>query len=166
MRDFRVLWRIKRFWRNLGRSWAYAKLGWSNYDFDHGYLITLMRFKLERMYAFLTGPLNMATHDAKTLKSLKLAVRLAKKLEDGAYYHFTDAHREKWRGVKDFENVPPSAEEKRAGIALISRPVNTPEASQKRKEFISAAEADENIRKRDSRWFFSILDKYHQLWWD
>lgn len=158
--------RVWRFLRKIKRSWEYAKLGWSNYDFDFVYLFELLRFKLERMEKFLTGPNAVADHATTTLRSLKLAVRLAKKLETDSYDFFSNKSRKRWKHVKMFEDIEPTAAERQAGIGLVSKPCTTQEAMDAHKDFIRAAEADVNIRKRDLRWFFSILEKYHEHWWD
>lgn len=157
---------VLRFFRNLARSWAYAKLGWSNYDWDYNYLFAVLRFKLARMEKYITGPQSMATHDVDTKKSLRLAVRLVKKLEEDSYTFFVDRHHEKWKDVRTFEHVEPTPEERQAGIGMISRPIQTPETAIARKEYICAAQADEKIKQRDLRWFFSIVEKYHTRWWD
>ena len=40
---------IKRFFQAIKRSYDFAKIGWGNYDWDHGYLFELMLFKLQRI---------------------------------------------------------------------------------------------------------------------
>lgn len=162
----RLLWPIQKFFKNLKRSLDYAQLGWGNYDWDYGFLFSTLRFKLERMNAFLSGENAMATHSSAALKSIRIAARLAKKLEEEDYNFFIDRHREKWRDVKVFEDVEPSDQDRRAGIAKIMRAINTPETAIERKEYLRAAEADENIRKRDARWLFSIMEKHYPSWWD
>ncbi len=162
----RFIGRVWQFLRKIKRSWEYAKLGWSNYDFDYVYLFELLRFKLDRMEKFLTGPNAIADHSTTTLRSLKLAVRLAKKIETDSYDFFSVKSSERWKHVKTFEDTEPTEEERRAGIALISKPCTTQDAMNAHNDFIRAAEADESIRKRDLRWFFSILEKYHGHWWD
>lgn len=111
-----VLYRVKRFFKKICRSWDYAKFGWSNYDYDFGFLFSMLRFKLERMEKFLCSKDALCCHEPPTRQSLRLAVRLAKRLEKDAYSH----------------------------VNYLTDETN----------------------KRDLRWFFSIIEKYHGHWWD
>ena len=38
--------------------------------------------------------------------------------------------------------------------------------AQELREFKKAVKMDEQIRARDARWLFSIMEKYYQYWWD
>lgn len=164
--NFSWFYSIRRFFKNVRRSLDYAVLGWGNYDWDYNFLLHTLRFKLDRMQKFLTGPNAIATHSSTALKSIRIAAKLAKKLDEDDYSFFGDQHRKKWQAVKVFEDVEPSEQERRAGIAKITRAINTPETATERKEFIRAADKDENIRKRDARWLFSIMEKHYTSWWD
>jgi hypothetical protein len=161
-----VLNKLRGFCKRVRRSWDYAVLGWSNYDFDYGYLLAVLRFKLERMHKFLSGPDAIATHDKPALQSLRLAARLAKKLETDEYIFFVDRHNEKWKHVPTHEHIEPTPDERKAGIGMISRPIRTPETAAARTEYIRAVEDDQKIRARDLRWLFSIIEEYHTRWWD
>lgn len=166
MRSPSLLLRLKKFWQRLRRSWDYAKFGWSNYEFDYSYLLATIRFKLERMQAFLNGPHTIAHHDRKTIQSLRLATRLVKKLESDDYSFFLDQHRARWQHVKTSVDVEPNEAERKAGIGLITKFIDTPKTAEERKEFSRAVEEDEKIRNRDARWCFEIIAKHHTSWWD
>ncbi len=161
-----MLSKLRRFFRKVRRSWDYAVLGWANYDWDYAYLLELLRFKLERMHKFMNSSNAMASHSKETIQSLRLAAKLSRKLCADSYSFFLDRHSKKWGDVKVFEHVEPSEDEKRRGIAHITRFNSTPETAQEREEFLAAATADDNMRKRDARWLFSIMEKYHENWWD
>ena len=158
--------RLEKFWRRVCRSWDYAKFGWHNYEFDYSYLLAIIRFKLDRMQVFLNGPRTIAHHDRKTIQSLRLATRLIKKLESDDYSFFLDQHRARWQHVKTSVDVEPNEAERKAGIGLITKFIDTPETAEERAEFLRAVEEDEKIRNRDARWCFEIIAKHHTSWWD
>jgi hypothetical protein len=160
---------VSRFFRNLRRAAAYAKFGWSNHEFDNSYLLALLHFKLQRMHTYLKAE-TYAKQDKLSLQSLRLATRLAKKLTNENYSHFLDQHDKKW-GPLDMELTPAEPVEGLPGggsVCKFTRPNVTSKRkeAQERREFKKAVEMDEQIRARDARWLFSIMEKYYQYWWD
>lgn len=161
--------KCRRYKKCLKRSWAFAKLGWENYDFDACYLIEVMVFKLKRLYIGCTDDA-VAIHEDEHLQALRLAIRLGEKLRTDDYSYFMDCHNKKW-GELDLIEIPlpddTYPEYGRAYEIRSCRPNVTEEnKEQERQEFLTAVDSDDAIRKRDSRWFFAIIDKYHPFWWD
>ena len=73
---------VRRFWKNLCRSVAYARFGWSNHDWDHTFFYAFLRFKLERMQKAFE---NDWTVSKERTKSVRVAAKLAKRLETDYY---------------------------------------------------------------------------------
>ena len=165
----RVAFKIRRFFRAVWRASAYAKFGWNNHDWDNSYLLDLLHFKLQRMHKYLKAE-TYAKQDKPSIQSLRLAARLAKKLTDELYSHFLDQHDKKW-GPLNMELTPAEHVEGLPGggsVCNFSRPnvTSKKKEAQERREFKKAVKMDEQIRARDARWLFSIMEKYYQYWWD
>jgi hypothetical protein len=165
----RFAFKIRRFFKSVGRAAAYAKFGWDNHEFDSTYLLDLLHFKLQRMHTYLQAE-TYAKQDKQSIQSLRLAARLAKKLTDEYYSHFLDQHDKKW-GPLDMKLTPAEHVEGLPGggsVCEFSRPNVTSKRkeAQERREFKKAVKLDDQIRARDARWLFSIMEKYYQYWWD
>lgn len=163
-----IYYTIKRFFRNLKRSIAFAIIGWNNYDWDYGYLYELILFKLERMQSELIN--GIAEHDKATLQSLRICIKLLKKLKFRDYTHFTDLHYSKW-GQPElvFHKI------KKDGIAnphvgsilelKYEKAITEEQKEQQKKEFLEAYRKDNEQEMRDIRLLFDIMKKYNKAWW-
>ena len=81
------------------RSYAFAKIGWKNYDFDSHPLFDLMAFKLRRIKKTLEN--GYAIHEEEDMKALAEAIeicdRIAKEDYESKYF---EAHDAKWGEIK------------------------------------------------------------------
>lgn len=155
-------WPIVQIYRKVARSLAFAKLGWNNYDWDHAYLLQLMIFKMKRMQkaCFEEGH-----HIPEKLpqQSLRLCIKLGEKLLKDDYFYFTGLHNEKWGELEFIEKTNESGR-KYTGIGRPGVPKEKEE--QERLEFTEAYKKDDSVKARDTRWFFGIMAKYQESWWD
>lgn len=162
----RVYGKIYNFCCRLKRSCEYAKFGWHNYDFDAGYALQVLSFKLKRLQRVLTT--GHLVQDKETLKSLQLTIRLLDKLIADDYRYFTGRHNLKWHGTEhpdvDFEDVDDGQGYSRMVFASDKLPAE--QQPQEREERYAALVADEALKARDKRWAFSIIAKYYEYWWD
>lgn len=162
-RVYRVLY---SFCSKLRRSWAYAKFGWSNYDFDSAYALRLLSFKLKRLQQVLVS--GHLEQDKQTRQSLRLAIRLLDKLAEDHYDYFIEQHNLKWYETKypelGFEDIDNGSGCSR--MVFPSEALPEEKQAQEREEHIAAWNADEALKNRDRRWAFSIIEKYYAYWWD
>src|ERR1035441_7076711 len=88
-----------RYVERIGRSFAFAKIGWLNYDFDATSLFDLMAFKLNRIhFALLNG---CAYQNPKDMKALLEAAAICKRLFDENYDDkYGELHEKKWGKLK------------------------------------------------------------------
>jgi hypothetical protein len=103
-------------------------------------------------------------------QSIRVAIKLADRITSHDYHYFYDLHNQKW-GEPIMRFIPIPEEESiipRCSRMEIEHPnaKTEEEKAQERKEFREAYEKDELIKKRDRRWFFDIMKKYHEWWWD
>lgn len=155
-------WPVVRIWRKLSRSFAFARLGWNNYDWDHAYLLQLMIFKMKRMQkaCFEEGH-----HIPEKLpqQSLKLCIKLGEKLLKDDYFYHSGLHNAKW-GELEFIEKTDETGRKYTGMG---RPRVLPEQEeQERAEAMEAYRKDDSVKARDTRWFYGIMAKYQESWWD
>lgn len=160
--------RIRKFFRAVKRSWDYAVFGWSNYDWDYGFLLALLRFKLSRMDSYFNSKFADNTLDHTARQSLRLAARLAKKLENDSYSFFIDRHNVKWYGTSapsfGFQDLNDGTGCTRA--VFPSESLSEEQQKREGEEHRAAWHDDDAMRERDVRWLFSIIAKYYATWWD
>jgi len=159
---------IKRYYRSFCRALAFARIGWSNYDWDNGYLDQLVLFKLKRMqYEFLNHGYHWegCKNYKPKMKSLALTIKLLEKLVKDDYTRFYNLHEKKWGArtyvFKKLELSNYSTMETTVALA------DTPEkVEQERKEFLEASSADDRQRVRDLELAYRLIGKYSHYWWD
>lgn len=151
---------VRRFWKSVCRALAYAKFGWSNHDWDHTYFYSFLRFKLERMQKAFD---NDWTVSKERTKSVRVAAKLAKRLEEDHYHRALDAHDRKW-GELEMKLGPPDENKFREAI-FKRKKVTKRTAKKERVEFIAATYADQHALERDIRLLTGIINKYVQHWW-
>lgn len=161
-RLIQFFWPVVRIWRKLSRSFAFARLGWNNYDWDHAYLLQLMIFKMKRMQkaCFEEGH-----HIPEKLpqQSLRLCIKLGEKLLKDDYFYHSGLHNVKW-GELEFVEKTDETGRKYTGMG---RSGVTPEQEeQERAEAMEAYRKDDSVKARDTRWFYGIMAKYQESWWD
>lgn len=154
------------FCSRLRRSLAYARFGWSNYDFDSSYALKLLSFKLKRLqHVLTTGHL---IQDKETTQSLRLTIRLLDKLHADDYSYFINRHNVKWYGTRypecGFEDLNDGSDCSR--MVFPSEHLPEDKQEKERAEHIAAWDADDALKTRDRRWAFSIIAKYYPYWWD
>lgn len=163
----RSVWRrcyfaVRQFFRSIRRSYDYAVFGWGNYDWDYNYLIKLIRFKLERMHKRLNAEYETDKH----IRSLRVALKLARRLEKEEYTKAHDQHVRRWGEANWWDMRSATPEERSSGIAQIWTPKTvTPELEANRASYEKAIRDDDLAQERDQRWLFAIMDKYCKHWW-
>jgi hypothetical protein len=161
----KIISNIKWFIRNLKRSLAYAKLGWTNWDFDALTIEHYILFKLKRVRTcLLNGYCDLTLEDGpKKMQALDLTIKLLEGLKDEGYSKFYDLHEKKW-GTLKVTTVPDG---KYFRMVFSRDNANTPELrDQERKESLEASSMDFRIEERNRRLVYSIIAKYIRTWWD
>jgi hypothetical protein len=157
-----LFWPVVRIYRKLARSLAWAIFAWDNYDWDHAYLLEMIVFKMKRMQVacFKEGH-----HIPEKLpqQSLRLCIKLGEKLVKDDYFYFSGLHNQKW-GELEFITKTDETGRKYTGMGRSKVPPGQEE--QERAEAMEAYRKDDAVRTRDSRWFYSIMQKYQESWWD
>lgn len=153
---------MSRFLAKLKRAFEFAIVGWSNEDYDYGYLLKLMEFKLRRLEkAILNGH---AEPDKKTNQSIRICIKLLNKLASNDYMYFVEQHYAKW-GEPKINTVDVGNNFSR--LEFTYKNVKTPEDKElHRQEFIEATNKDSQQELRDKKLLFSIMEKYMTSWWD
>lgn len=151
---------LRRFWRAVCRALAYARFGWSHPDWDHVFFFALLRFKLERMQKAFEQ--DWTVSEERT-KSVRVAAKLAKRLETDFYHRAQTAHDKKW-GELEMTFGPPD-EKKMSEMILTRKRVTTRTAKKEKIEWLAAVSADDAAQARDIRWLTEIINKHVQHWW-
>jgi len=168
------LYPIKSFYRRLTgkleRAYAFAKIGWENYDWDMAYSYELLGWKLKRLYKALeSGHTEQQPEDMKALLSLiKVLRRLQVGNYDSKYYRI---HDRKWGKIESSTTPNYDADGKVRTYNWHTWRAKTKDASPEIKEQERAetraiwanAEAD---RCKDIDKMAELLKNHAQSWWD
>ena len=172
---FKICYPIESFYHRtkerLGRSIAYARFGWLNYDFDMSCAWDLFEFKLKRLrVALKNGHAIQEPEDMKALDELiKIVRRQARGNYDSKYYC---EHDRKWGKIESRTEPYNNKNGKHAGSRWISWrtkcPENAPEKlkKQERADTKNVWENAERDRVRDLERMSELLVKHSQRWWD
>lgn len=136
----------------------------NDFDFDGSSLFGIIEYKLKRLEKCLID--GCAVQDSKDLKALKLAIKLANRLNEDNYDNrFHRKHNQKW-GELIMWSAP--IEGSPSVRVTMTRPKaqTDKQKAKEQKEHLSHIEFCESIRKREERWLYSILAKYLRVWWD
>lgn len=142
-----MIFKIKRFFKNLIRAFKYAKHGFSSQDWDYVYLIDDITFKLKLMEKELFEN-GVAQHCRITRKSLRRTIELGEILSSN-----TSKDR---NFIKESEKIV-EKELSEDGFFIITR--TSP-------EFKLAMRLQHQQDKYNYDMFFKLLKKYSQYWWD
>lgn len=156
-------WPILRFYRKIRRSLAWARFGWNNYDWDHAYLLEVIVFKLKRMQIAIFDE-GHHIPDKHSQQSLRLCIKLGTKLIKSDYFYYTGLHNAKWGELEFIEKTDKTTGRKFTGMGRSGVPKEKEE--EERREFLEACRKDDSLKARDTRWFFGIMAKYNEYWWD
>jgi hypothetical protein len=172
---FQVYYPIESFFRRLheriGRSLAWAKLTYLNYDFDSSYLYEVMEFKLKRIYECLKN--GHAIQRKEDMAALRELIKICGRLRNYDDYEdpYREAHDKKWGKMPRWGSEPvknDKGEVTSYKMIFKDRPkANTPKKKeQERKEFRDIWEKAEQDYCKDIDRMAEILKKHGKTWWD
>ena len=146
---------VKNFFSKLKRSCKWFKRMWNNYDFDDGYLIEVIVWKMKDMLyqldvvdSWFVDLRHQEIHkdngyDGDMLKSLEECIEIGERIIADDYFVYPDE-------VKDWLSEHYLSESMPDDI---------------RKLFLEASEESEKRKMEDNDRFFDIMKKYHWEWW-
>jgi hypothetical protein len=146
---------MKRFFNNLRRSCRWFKRMWNNYDFDDGYLIEVIVWKMKDMLYQLDVldsdivDLRYQEHckdngyNGDLLKSLEECIEIGERLIADDYIIYPEIV-EKWKSEHKWSDDMPD---------------------DIRKLLMDSYEDAERRKTEDNEKFFDVMKKYHWGWW-
>ena len=153
----------------ISRSWAFAKMGWLNYDFDAMFLYNLMAFKLRRVQ-YTLKTYSVAEQSKNDMDALQESVDICDRLfaDDYADKHMR-SYDKKW-GKPSFKHGKKKVSDGGMTSQVVSsyrKNVKTKkdqqQASEELMEAYSRAEED---RVNDIQRLAQILAVHLPSWWD
>lgn len=119
------------FRHRIPQMWAYAKLGWDDWDWDYSYFLHLMEWKLKRMEKCIRG-YDRHTSTQDSCDQMKLVIECLERINNsklGARDPYTDAL------YKELEELYPEYEKSNSIEKLFSKD----DESERRKVWLSKA---------------------------
>lgn len=145
--------------------------GWKlkkNYSFDCNNTYYMIHLRLKKMIEYsekYSSCLWNSNPNTTQMRKLRIACELAKRLNDDYYWTHKNKHEEKWGELQLHFGKP---DERRCRSLDFSRPnANTDkEKEQERKEYQIASDMDDQQKKDERKYFFKLLEKHLEGWWD
>jgi hypothetical protein len=148
------------------KLFQYAKVLWSDRDFDYAHILILLQYKLKRTREHIVEH-DMVESAQKTGKQIKHAELLIQRiLEDDYCKELQIAHDTKWGEVIQYFD-PKKDGERYYRYHVIRANATTPELEeQERQEQMAVYDAQHQAREKDLDRLFRHIRKYLQGWWD
>lgn len=165
-----VIYPIQDFYskysERISRSYAFAKIGWKNYDFDSVFIYELMSFKLKRIKRCLIE--GYGVQEEVDIKALQEAIEICDRLFLQDYeskYH--KLHDKKWGDLPRFTAVK-CEDSKHHRVLFKDRPNVVDEITREleRIEFLAVYDKAEIDRRIDLDRLTVILKEHLPKWWD
>ena len=150
----KIISRIRNFFVNLRRSFRWFVRMWDNHDFDDGYLMQVIVWKMKDMLYQLDVidrdivDLRHQPHctdngyDGDLIKSLEECIEIGERLLKDDYAIYPEVVNE-WFEKHGYEKMPDDI----------------------RKLFIDACKEGDDKRSEDNEKFFDTMKKHHWGWW-
>lgn len=157
-----------KYKERISRSWAFAKIGWLNFDFDFGTTYELLVFKLKRVKIALENGYSIQSKEE--MDALKEAIVVSQRLSDDKHdskYH--KIHNAKWGNIRSKFIPQYDSEGKNTGSLWETSRKNVKTDQQKdkeRKEFRICFEKGEADRLADHDRLHYLFKTYGNRWWD
>lgn len=163
---------FNRYSERIKRSWAFARLGWLNYDFDAHTIWKILEFKLKRVLNVLENYAHLE-QQGEDLLALKEAIAICGRLHNEDYddqYYL--AHDAKWGDMPPWDSKPSTFDEngkvKTYEMIFHDRPrvKNDQDRELERTEFREIYDKAEKDRLSDIDKLALLLKNHLQSWWD
>jgi hypothetical protein len=146
----------KRFFKKLVKLWKWNKFLWNDFDFDHSYLLKVIKFKLDLMEPVIRD--GYAINSEKTADEIKKTSELLELLINDNFSVHLDLLSEKY-GAYDFKKFS-------NGFSSLNRTNVTDENKEEYWQDVKEAMRLDGINKKKVQTeFFKMLRKYEN-WWD
>jgi len=157
---------ISKYSERISRSYAFANVGWKNYDFDSQFLFEIMSFKLKRIQKCLKN--GCAVQETEDMSALQEAIDICERLSETDYdskYH--ELHNKKWGEMVPWTTEPTEdSEYKRLVFQNRANVKNEEDKELERKEFLHAFDLGELDRRKDLDRLNYLFKEYLPKWWD
>lgn len=131
---------------------------WDDYNWDESTILTILKFKLDRMEKAFRSKHAMAVGSEKAADQMKMcSVALDRLIKDD--YTAFNKHNEKW-GEASMEFEKNKLNIKRPNV------ITEKDEKQERKEFKDCCEHEDYLIKQDLEFLFDTMKKHIRTWWD
>jgi len=159
---------IHRYQERIGRSYAYAKFGWLNHDFDSAFAYQLLHFKFLRILDCLLH--GHAVQQKPVMDALREAIKITKRLGYNEYDEkYFRIHRKKWGELKHkfIPIIDADGKHRSSTWKTWRTKCKTPaQKKQETKELLAIEPKADLDRRADIDRLAELLKTYERHWWD
>jgi hypothetical protein len=174
-----IKWNLSNVWGKLTRpfirtfQWAvkvvqYAKFLWNDFDWDFGFFLSLMQYKLKRMRTTIIENNNLVRSE-EIGAQIKHAEDLIQKYLNHDYcVDLYEAHEKKWGKTVDLsEKIDAGCGQTMYTWNMSRENATTPELKQQEKdEALAIYERGDEEERKTLDEIFSHIRKHLEEWWD
>ena len=153
---------IRRFFEYIGAVIAYAKFLWNNYhDWDYGFFLCLIKFKLQRMERFFRSKHAWGVRSEATADEIKKAIDMADFLLVGEFMENEyDAYEIKWGSLEIEKGSNEIFNCRRPNIRT------SKDKEQAAREYQDIARREQEAVSQAYKDLFIYIAKHIEDWWD
>ena len=156
---------VRAFFRNTFRILTYIPVLWNNEDFDHGYILELLRYKIKRTRDHIAHH-QIHTEWERDVKCMDHAIELLDRvIKDDYFMEEFRAHEAKWNPTGDFlardKDGNPIESDEGSGY-FKGREHSEPEMA----EFRIWADKKYAAEAQDWHELWKLFDEHLKEWWD
>lgn len=145
------------FFRNLIR---WMPIIWADEDFDFGYLIRVLRFKIEKMDKFWKSGNTYSANGDRVSRQLAICKTILRRLEEDDYCRYEFDEIDRVHGKTKIVRTPVEGLPGHTRLEFVDR------TDTKRKAISRAFKRAREIKRADMDLLFSIMNKHLLNWWD
>lgn len=146
------------FYERVANIIRWLPVLWKDRDFDHYYTYTILRFKLQNVYNFLTSEDAVAVHPETHLKKLKICINLLDRILNDVYMEIAESE---FRPRKEQKDIFEGSQELPDGSILLRSMTEEEKA-----EFQKWNTHYYYLHNQDYNMLHQIMNKYSVHWWD
>lgn len=163
---YEITYPFKRTYRFIVKLAIYSKLLWSDFEFDHTYLLKVMQLKMRLMSEHMrTKGVTVTSKDKAD--ELKLCVDLIDRIINNEYSNIEQDRLEEKYGKLQWDSKPiENSKFLSVEIYRDKAPVGTAAYDKEREETHKMYERAERQRKQDIEYLFDTMKKRLEGWWD
>lgn len=155
---------IKSFFTGISNLWKWKSVIWKDRDFDYIFLLTILKFKIDKMIE-LYDHRDRYVGQERDKQKLKLCSNLLDRLIKNDYQENTMIHHDRKWGEINFSWEQCEDSEYYKLITNRKNIINEKDKEKEREEFLRLIKHSNYMENQDIEYLFDTMKKHLRSWW-